>query len=34
MAANILIVEDDKPLQKYLKELLLDNGYSITLALD
>ena len=34
MAANILIVEDDKPLQKYLKELLLDNGYSITLASD
>lgn len=34
MSANILIVEDDKPLQKYLKELLLDNGYSITLASD
>jgi DNA-binding response OmpR family regulator len=34
MSANILIVEDDKPLQKYLKELLLDNGYSVTLASD
>lgn len=34
MSANILIVEDDKPLQKYLKELLLDNGYSITIASD
>lgn len=34
MSANVLIVEDDKPLQKYLKELLLDNGYSVTLASD
>lgn len=34
MGSNILIVEDDKPLQKYLKELLLDNGYSVTLASD
>ncbi len=34
MSANILIVEDDKPLQKYLKELLLDNGYSVSLASD
>lgn len=32
--ANILVVEDDKPLQKYLKELLLDNGYSVTIASD
>jgi len=29
MIYTILIVEDDKGLQKYLKELFLDNGYSI-----
>lgn len=31
---NILIVEDDLGLQKYLKELLLDNSYSVQLAGD
>ena len=34
MAAMILIVEDDKGLQKYLKELLLDNGYAVQVASD
>lgn len=34
MTKNILIVEDDLGLQKYLKELLLDNGYSVQLAAD
>jgi DNA-binding response OmpR family regulator len=34
MAAMILIVEDDKGLQKYLKELLLDNGYAVQTAGD
>lgn len=34
MAAMILIVEDDKGLQKYLKELLLDNGYAVQTASD
>lgn len=29
VAKTILIVEDDLGLQKYLKELLLDHGYSI-----
>jgi DNA-binding response OmpR family regulator len=29
MAKTILIVEDDSGLNKYLKELLLDNGYSV-----
>jgi DNA-binding response OmpR family regulator len=29
MVHTILIVEDDKGLQKYLKELLLDNGYAV-----
>lgn len=29
MAKNILILEDDPGLRKYLKELLLDNGYSV-----
>ena len=29
MASNILVVEDDLGLQKYLKELLLDNGYFV-----
>lgn len=32
MVNTILIVEDDKGLQKYLKELLLDNGYSVHVA--
>lgn len=34
MVQTILVVEDDKGLQKYLKELLLDNGYSIKIAGD
>src|ERR1035438_5397100 len=29
MIYNILVVEDDRGLQKYLKELLLDNGYGV-----
>lgn len=29
MVYTILVVEDDKGLQKYLKELLLDNGYAV-----
>lgn len=31
---TILVVEDDKGLQKYLKELLLDNGYAVHTASD
>lgn len=34
MVHTILVVEDDKGLQKYLKELLLDNGYSVKIAGD
>lgn len=34
MVKTILIVEDDKGLQNYLKELLLDNGYNVTIAAD
>ncbi len=34
MIHSILIVEDDQGVQKYLKELLLDNGYSAQLASD
>ncbi|MBI4037167.1 response regulator transcription factor [Candidatus Daviesbacteria bacterium] len=34
MAKTILVVEDDAGLQKYLRELLLDNGYSVQTALD
>ncbi len=34
MTRTILIVEDDLGLQKYLKELLLDNGYSVQAASD
>ncbi len=34
MASNILVVEDDLGLQKYLKELLLDNGYFVQAAGD
>lgn len=34
MLSKILIVEDDSGLQKYLKELLLDNGYSAQSASD
>lgn len=34
MTNTILIVEDDRGLQKYLKELLLDNGYNVHAAND
>ncbi|KKQ67347.1 MAG: Two component transcriptional regulator, winged helix family [Candidatus Daviesbacteria bacterium GW2011_GWA2_38_24] len=34
MVNTILVVEDDIGLQKYLKELLLDNGYSVQTAAD
>ncbi len=34
MIYSILIVEDDPGVQKFLKELLLDNGYSVQLAGD
>lgn len=34
MISKILVVEDDTGLQKYLKELLLDNGYSSQTAPD
>lgn len=34
MAKTILIVEDDLGLQKYLKELLFSNGYSVQTASD
>lgn len=34
MVQTILVVEDDKGLQKYLKELLLDNGYAVNTAGD
>lgn len=34
MAKTILIVEDDAGLNKYLKELFLDNGYSVQSATD
>lgn len=34
MAKTILVVEDDKGLSQYLKELLLDNGYSVQIASD
>jgi DNA-binding response OmpR family regulator len=34
MVHTILVVEDDKGLQKYLKELLLDNGYAVHTAGD
>lgn len=34
MTKNILVVEDDQGLQKYLKELLLDNGYSVQISSD
>lgn len=34
MVRTILVVEDDKGLQKYLRELLLDNGYSVQIAGD
>lgn len=34
MTKTVLVVEDDIGLQKYLKELLLDNGYSVRIASD
>lgn len=34
MIYSVLIVEDDPGVQKFLKELLLDNGYSVQLASD
>ncbi len=34
MTQSILVVEDDKGLQKYLKELLLDNGFAVQVAGD
>jgi len=34
MAKHLLVVEDDEGIQSYLKELLLDNGYSVELASD
>ncbi len=34
MTKTILIVEDDLGVQKYLRELLLDNGYSVQTASD
>jgi DNA-binding response OmpR family regulator len=34
MIYSILVVEDDPGVQKYLKELLLDNGYSVQIASD
>jgi len=34
MVNSILVVEDDGGLQKYLRELLLDNGYSVQVAAD
>lgn len=34
MVQTILVVEDDKGLQKYLRELLLDNDYAIKVAGD
>lgn len=34
MAKSILVVEDDSGLQKYLKELLLGNGYGVHTASD
>jgi len=34
MVPTVLIVEDDKGVQKYLKELLLENGFSVFAAAD
>lgn len=34
MVSTILIVEDDTGVQKYLTELLIDNGYSVQVASD
>ena len=34
MIKTILLVEDDNGLQKYLKELFIDNGYAVRIAAD
>jgi DNA-binding response OmpR family regulator len=34
MPQSVLVIEDDKGLQKYLRELLLDNGFSVQTADD
>jgi len=34
MPTSILVVEDDTGVRKYLKELLLENGYSVQSAPD
>lgn len=34
MVYNVLVIEDDEGIQKYLKELLLDNGYTVQTASD
>lgn len=34
MTRSVLVVEDDPGVQKYLRELLLDNGFSVRLAAD
>lgn len=34
MVRTVLVIEDDPGLQKYLKELLLDNGYAVNTATD
>ena len=34
MIMKILVVEDDKDLREYLKELLLDNNFAVELAAD
>ena len=34
MMHRVLVVEDDNDLRDYLKELLLDNGYSVQAASD
>jgi len=34
MMYTVMVIEDDEGIQKYLKELLLDNGYSVQTASD
>ena len=34
MIKEILVIEDDQGIQKYLKELLLENNYSVKVAID
>src|SRR5260221_8146554 len=34
MVNKVLVVEDEPAIQKYLKELLLDNGFSVEIAPD